>query len=366
VLAFPWASPKAAPTILTGASFSLIVGSSRTPEPAAELERRLAGSGRPAFTRVVGRGTAHQVIVGPYVSLDEAESQQRSLARSGLPGARVFVDDSLRNVPTNGRVAITAASPALVLVRAADRVALALELKNEPRQVTARRRDDGTLMVEIGPIDTAIDPQDWSAPDAVDLVQHVSVEEVALTPDTRHARATLTLPPSTEANTRVEGRRVYIDLAREKPPVVPPAASAAPPPPAPRRLAPASRGDADSAADVQRAAAVSDPPRPAGESLQPLVARFERLVPFVQSAARTPAPDVLRALATSVDELDASLRQFRATPDTADAHGVLLSAAAAARRAIDPGSAGDRVAEARHAAMLVEAAKTVLPSTPAR
>jgi hypothetical protein len=107
----------------------------------------------------------------------------------------------------------------------------------------------------------------------------------------------------------------------------------------------------------------SEAPRAAGgEALRPLVARFERLVPFLQSAAATASPDVLRALGSSIDELETALRQFVAPAESGDAYGALLSAVAPARRAVDPGFAGDRVAQARQAAMLVEAAKTVLPN----
>ncbi|MNC87556.1 hypothetical protein D3C83_32880 [compost metagenome] len=85
-------------------------------------------------------------------------------------------------------------------------------------------------------------------------------------------------------------------------------------------------------------------------------------MPFLESATRTAAADVLRAVSASVNDLDAALRDVPSTPETADAHSALMSAVASARRAADAAFAGDRVAEAHQAAMLVEAAKTVLPA----
>jgi hypothetical protein len=51
---------------------------------------------------------------------------------------------------------------------------------------------------------------------------------------------------------------------------------------------------------------------------------------------------------------------------TADAaaRGLLISATASARRAVNPAFSGDRVAESHQAAGLFEAAKALLPATP--
>ena len=46
-----------------------------------------------------GRRQVHQAMVGPYASLDEAERAQRRLTGLGFAGARIFVDESLRNAP---------------------------------------------------------------------------------------------------------------------------------------------------------------------------------------------------------------------------------------------------------------------------
>jgi hypothetical protein len=373
--ALPWTSERLPPTVATGASFSLTLPASSADQ--SQLAGRLVASGTPAFARALGNMSGQQVMVGPFVTLDEAEQEQGRLARNGFSGTRVFVDDSLRRAPKNGVVADAATNPALVLVGVGDRMSLAIELKNEARQVNTNRAADGTLMVEIGPIESDLDAQEWSAPAGVDLVRRMKVEEVAVTPEASYLRATLTMPASTVANARVEGRRVYIDMSRPTPAPVnrdsrlaarraaPRAASAgirAAHSARPRPAATLNPEPAAAATPVAPGPASEAPRAAGGEALRPLVARFERLVPFLQSAAATASPDVLRALGSSIDELETALRQFVAPAESGDAYGALLSAVAPARRAVDPGFAGDRAAQARQAAMLVEAAKTVLPN----
>jgi hypothetical protein len=185
-------------------------------------------------------------------------------------------------------------------------------------------------------------------------------------------RATLTIPSSTLSHTRIEGRRVYIDLMRARETDAPPSG---------RRRPSSSTGASSeaaalanrapvasaSAAAVSATAAVAAAPvaapRAASGELLPLFGKFERLVPFLQSGASTSAPDVLRALAPGVDEIDGALKHIAVTPEIADAHDALMSAVASARRVLDAGFTGDRVVEARQAAMLVAAAKSVMPAT---
>jgi hypothetical protein len=365
--AFPWTTADAPPAIATGASFSLTVASAQSANAAADMARRFAAAGTPSFVRTAA--STHHVMVGPYVSLDEVEAEQRQLARAGTAGTRVFVDDNLRKATANAPVTAAPGNPAMVLVSAGKHLSLALEFQHEPRQVATKRGADGTVIVEMGPIETDVEPQEWSAPAGVDLIRQVKLEEIAVARDARQARATLSLPRSTMASARVEGRRVYIDLMPAPPP--PPPAPA--PAPASRPLA-ATSALAPGVARVQAPVAapavvvpVVEEPRPnAAAALRPVLARFERLVPFLQAAARTPAPDVLRALVSNVDELEASLRQVATASDTADAHAALTSALASARRTVEGTFGGDRVAEAHQAGMLVEAAKTVLPATPAQ
>ena len=361
--AFPWNTADAPPPIATGASFSLTIASPRGSDAAADMARRIAAAGTPSFVRAAA--SAHHVMVGPYASLDEAEAEQQRLGRTGVAGTRIFVDDSLRKSAVTPPVAV-AGNPAMVLVGAGAHHSVVLEFPREPQQVSTKRGADGTVVVEMGPIDSDVETQAWSAPSGVTLLREIKIEEIVGAPNARHARATLTLPRSTMAHTRLSGRRVYIDLMPAPPPPPPSAVPAAAPAPKSVARKPVAAGLTPAAvvAAVAATASAEAPGPSAVESLRPVVAKFERLVPFLESAMRTPTPDVLRALASSVNEVAASVGQVEATTETADAHSALKSALASARRAVDAGFTGDRVAEARQAGMLVEAAKTVLPATP--
>jgi type II secretory pathway predicted ATPase ExeA len=69
-------------------SFTVVAGSFRSPERAAELAARVAESGLPAFTRTVS-GAWHQVIVGPYASVEEARGAQQRLGALQIRDAEI-------------------------------------------------------------------------------------------------------------------------------------------------------------------------------------------------------------------------------------------------------------------------------------
>jgi hypothetical protein len=383
-LALSWIR-SAVPTVATGASFSLAVASLRSADSAAETASRLEAAGISSFTRAVPDSSTYQVMAGPYVSLDEAERMQQRLAAGGFGGSRVFVDDSLRHAPRNDAVARAGMNPGIVLIGAPGRLSLAFEMRNEPRQVTARRADDTTLDIDIGPIDAAIPSQQWSAPSGVHLIRAVTIEDAGGTGGARYARATLTVPAFARADTRVEGRRVYVDLtwpaeslethatlavsagastAAAAPSIVQ-RASARPVDGSAASAPQGTSGVRERAATPPAVVAVAAPPPAAATvvSLVPIVAKLERVLPFVQSAAKSPANDVLEALAPTLGEVDAALKGMTGTADAA-ARGLLISATASARRAVSPAFAGDRIAESHQAAGLFEAAKALLPATP--
>jgi hypothetical protein len=97
-LAFSWMRPPA-PTVATGASFSVSVASLRSADSAAATAGRLEAAGFASFTRGVPSTSMYQVMAGPYVSLDEAERMQQRLESAGFGGSRLFVDESLRHAP---------------------------------------------------------------------------------------------------------------------------------------------------------------------------------------------------------------------------------------------------------------------------
>ena len=88
----PW--PTAARTIPTGAGFTVAVTQLPT-EPQARTDcRSHRGRGyRPRSPAATAR--SYQVVAGPYVSLDEADTAQRFFAKRGFK-ARVLVDESVR------------------------------------------------------------------------------------------------------------------------------------------------------------------------------------------------------------------------------------------------------------------------------
>src|SRR5688572_7783733 len=228
-LAFSWMRPPA-PTVATGASFSVSVASLRSADSAAATAGRLEAAGFASFTRGVPATSMYQVMAGPYVSLDEAERMQQRLAAAGFGGSGLFVDESLRHMPRNDAVARVASNPGLVLIGAPGRLSLAFEMRSEPRQVTARRADDTTLDIDIGPIDAVVPSQKWSAPAGVHLIRTVAIDDVVGAGSARYVRATLTVPDFARANTRVEGRRVYVDLTWPAEAIAPSAPKASPAP----------------------------------------------------------------------------------------------------------------------------------------
>ena len=333
----PWTRSHVAPTALTGASFSVEVGAPRQPHAAAQLAARLDALGVAAFSRAARTGSARQVMAGPYASLDEAEALQRRLAvRFGR--TRLFVDDSLRRAARNDAVAEHVGHPALVLVGAPGRVSLAFEMRSQPRRVVASRTDGTTLQVEIGPLDGRIEAQSWNAPAGVHLIRGVAVEEFESPAGPTYARATLIVPEFARANTRIEGRRVYIDLTW------PETATAE----RGRRIekSAATRSVAAAVVGAATPAGAREPELPPAVDVANLLDRCERVLPFVQSAAKTPSPEVLQALAPLVAELSAE----------ADQAGIadLQAAMTAARQAIDPAFTGNRIVEAERAAAHVE------------
>jgi general secretion pathway protein A len=72
-------------------SFNIRVASFRAAGSAAALAEQLQAAGLPAFV-LVGRGSVHQVIVGPYLSYAEIAGVQARLARYGRTGTDVFVE----------------------------------------------------------------------------------------------------------------------------------------------------------------------------------------------------------------------------------------------------------------------------------
>src|SRR6185503_15974027 len=91
-------------TVETGASFSVSAGTFASEAKAATFAAALDASGLPILVRVRPDDGRYQVLVGPYVSTEEAERAQRRMAAWGLGEARLVVDDTMRSNPQQAAV----------------------------------------------------------------------------------------------------------------------------------------------------------------------------------------------------------------------------------------------------------------------
>jgi len=365
------------PPLATGASFSVNVTSFSRDADARIMAGRLTKAGLPSFAWRLNGGF-RDVLVGPFVSIDEAEAAQRDVARLGYSRTRLHVDERLRSTDAVAPVAEAKGNPAVVLVAAPGRLAVAFELAEEPQQVSGRRIDSTTFAVttSAGP---AIEAQEWNAPSDVQLVKHVSV--AADPRGLQGLEAFVTVAENAVATVRLQGTRVYVDVSRaqldfdERPvapvtsqpvlepapaparaagPVAPPARSTATPRPA------ASSAAAGTVAGPRLSAPSPGDPTQYRQAIGPVFARFEEIQPFLRSAVATPTPEVLAAIAGTFAELEQTLRATDVPRAAQGAHGLLVSAVQLARGAVAPAFTGDRMTQVREAMAQFQAAKAQL------
>jgi len=362
-----------APVVSTGASLSVDVAATGIDDQARQASRRLAEAGWPAFTWRVEPDKRH-VLVGPYSSMDEADATQRALARAGYPGARVHVDDRLR--VTAAALSATRRpkqNPDILLVAAPGRLSFVFELAEEPRHVSGQRVSVTTFTLTAGPLQTPVEAQTWKAPGDVSLVKRVSLARPGA--DAGTMQATVTLAENADAAVRLQGRRVYVDVFRRSDDPLPHAEEllqpAAPQPRArgyeprptlPAAPAPRSPAVADGAVPpVSAPAAASAKPADGMEAyraaLQPLLARFEEVQPFLGATIATASPDILAALNGTCSQLELAAASITPPPQARGVHNLLTSAAHLARTATGASFTGDRLAQVKEASAQVAAAK---------
>jgi hypothetical protein len=347
---FAWKETADAPTLSTGASFSVTVASLESSDGAGFAAMRVRSLGLPAFTRVTpDKAQLYQALAGPYATLDEAERVQRRLMRAGMAGARIFVDESLRNVPRNELpTAVPDGNPAVLLLGAPDRASLVLEMPVEPRQVRSRRAG-GLMDLDVGPLQNPVYAQQWVAPEGVHLIERVAIESAPPSENGQFLRAHIAVPEFARANVRSEGKRVYIDFTW---PMAPAVTTGSRSPVRVASVRPAAGSAAPAAPPV--IANVQEDQRYA-EAVRPIVNRLTEIKPFLISAAQSESPDVWRALDGSLASLDQSLKSVRPPASAVDQHQILTTVLRNARRAVDPGFAGDRHAQAQQAMAMYEA-----------
>lgn len=374
---FTWSEAADAPTLPTGASFSVTIASLDSGDGAGVAATRVRSLGLPAFTRTSpDTNQLHQAMVGPFASLDEAERVQRRLVRAGMGGARIFVDESLRNAPRHEEQtpSIPDGNPSVVLLGAPDRVSLVFEMPSEPRQVRSRR-SGGLMDLEVGPMPNPVYAQQWVAPQGVHLVERVAIDGAPPSENGQILRAHIAVPEFAKANVRSEGKRVYVDLTW------PAAQSDAPESAAPMRavampseqptpdIAPAPVAAAPRQAQAAAPAPAAAPPAQArgqqqyATAVRPILDRLTEIKPFLISATQSDSPDIQKAVDDSLAPLEASLRALRPPDAAVDQHHMLTTVIRTARRAVDPAFAGDRQAQAQQAVAMFEASTVAI--TPA-
>ena len=347
---FAWKETADAPTLSTGASFSVTAASLDSSDGAGFAAMRVRSLGLPAFTRVTpDKNQLHQAMAGPYATLDEAERAQRRLMRAGMAGARIFVDESLRNVPRSELpTAVPDGNPAVLLLGAPDRVSLVFEMPIEPRQVRSRRAD-GLMDLDVGPLQNPVYGQQWLAPEGVHLIERVAIESAPPSENGHFLRAHIAVPEFARANVRSEGKRVYVDFTWPMAPAETAVSRS------PMRVASAQRpAPAAGSPAVPVIANVQQEQRYA-DAIRPIVDRLTEIKPFLMSAAQSGSPDVMKALDGSLATLDQSLKTMRPPASAADQHQMLTAVLKGARRAVDPAFAGDRQAQAQQAIAMYEA-----------
>jgi len=371
--------PVDGPPIATGASFNVQVTSFARDADARVMAGRLTKAGLPSFAWRLD-GSLRDVLVGPFVSIDEAEAAQREVAKLGYPRTRLHVDERLRATSDVAAAVSNGSNPAVVLVAAPGRLAVTFELDAEPQQVSGQRIDATTFAVATSAFGTPIQPQEWNAAADVQLVRHVSVAADPQGMSGLDAR--VTVAENAVATVRLQGTRVYVDVSRAQldlderpvPRAVPPAAAAPSAPPAADRAAPARSavaGVAPSAAPAPSAPQAGVGPRSAApaspgdlaryrQGIGPIFARFEEIQPFLRSAVSTPTPEVLAAIAGTFTELEDALRSTDVPRSAQGAHGLMTSAVQLARGAVLPSYTGDRMTQVREAMAQFQAAKAQL------
>ena len=326
-------SPSPARTIPTGAGFTVVVARLANEPQARTIATRVAAAGLPSFTRHSQQ--SHEVIAGPYVSLDESEAVQRFLVKRGFK-ARVLVDESVRRPPGHDGTPLVSAAANILLIAGAGSLAVVLELPEEPRHVATETISAQEIEIVASPSASRVEAMRWKAPAGVSLLREVSIDE-SVEGSVRALRARVSMPRSAQASVRTSGRRIYIDLARPAPPPEPEEL------PIPMKTVVAG-GQQQVVQDYR-------------VTIAPVLEKLERIEPFLMSAVAQPGADVLAALERSLLALDAWADEVTPPGRWRQSHDEIVAAVKKAAEAVSSGFTGDREGKAREAFALRDAAK---------
>ena len=352
-------------TLPLSSSITVMVGSFKTPDRAATVAAQIQGLALPAFTRLRD-GQWHQVVVGPYLTTEEADAAQRGLAAHGFTDSRTIVEQPQ-----------VVAQPAAedrraVLLRSADRTSLVLQLAEEPQKVLTRQVDGSTLEIDLGPLVSEQPAARLNALADMPVVSRVDLQSVTAAGRDPLMRARIALRDGNRSDVRVVGRRVYVDFipaAVAGRALSDPAQFAGAEAPAlqPQVVSKRSAGASAPASSSQErqpdqpdVAARNDDARHGDyeAAIRPVVAQLTEAERFLLSATATPTPEVLAALERMLSDLQNTLRGIEAPPAAKESHVLLIAAISQARRAVEQDFSGDRVMQARSAiALWTEAAQ---------
>ena len=87
--AAPIVRPAQAGPDQKGVRYNIAVAAFKTTQRAADVAATIAGKGLPVSTRTDPAGGWHQIVVGPYGSVEEAKAVQRTLALAGFPDTHI-------------------------------------------------------------------------------------------------------------------------------------------------------------------------------------------------------------------------------------------------------------------------------------
>jgi general secretion pathway protein A len=85
----PVARPAQTGPDQSGVRYTIAVAAFKTPQRAADVAATIAGKGLRVSTRTDPAGAWHQIVVGPYGSVDEAKAVQRTLALAGFQDTHI-------------------------------------------------------------------------------------------------------------------------------------------------------------------------------------------------------------------------------------------------------------------------------------
>ena len=163
------------------------------------------------------------MVVGPYLSHEEAAVARGRLAGAGMPDAQIVPTAGSEGAATSPEThPSSATTPRIVLLSPNGRASVLIEGDVDApvvRRVSASA--DGTFVVEIGPVQGHVPPRMLVAAETSPLVGEVTLQELSRAGDGPVRQVTVTTRASAIGSVRISGRRIYLDFDTPAPTPVP-------------------------------------------------------------------------------------------------------------------------------------------------